>query len=101
MPVTAKLSRKFYDQFGEELANELVDWFNKVDETYRAQLRELNDVNFDRFDAKMGERLAELRAELLGRMSDQKADLMRWMFGLWATQMLAIVGLTITLALRP
>ncbi len=27
MPVTAKLSRKFYETFGDELANELVDWF--------------------------------------------------------------------------
>ena len=41
MPVTAKLSRKFYDQLGDDIANELVDWFNKVDDTYRTELREL------------------------------------------------------------
>jgi len=28
MPVTAKLSRKFYERFGDDLTNELVEWFN-------------------------------------------------------------------------
>jgi hypothetical protein len=63
MPVTAKLSRKFYDTFGDELTNELVEWFNQVDATYRAELRELNELNFARFDAKLEQRMAELRAE--------------------------------------
>ncbi len=26
MPVTAKLSRRFYEKFGDDIANELVDW---------------------------------------------------------------------------
>src|ERR1043166_1413176 len=68
MPVTAKLSRAFYERLGDEIANELVSWFNAVDLTYRTELRELNDLNFARFDAKVGERLAELRAELRGEM---------------------------------
>jgi len=41
MPVTAKLSRKFYDTFGDEIANELVEWFNAVDATYRSELIEV------------------------------------------------------------
>src|SRR5438034_9631237 len=41
VPVTARLSKRFYDVFGEEIATELVDWFNAVDATYRADLREL------------------------------------------------------------
>src|SRR5437773_2785068 len=60
VPVTAKLSQKLYDKLGEDVTNELVDWFNAVDTTYRADLRELNETNFQRFDAKLGERLAEL-----------------------------------------
>ncbi len=64
MPVTARLSKAFYDQLGEQVANELVEWFNQVDLTYRTELRELNDLNFARFDARVGERLAELRTEL-------------------------------------
>jgi Asp-tRNA(Asn)/Glu-tRNA(Gln) amidotransferase A subunit family amidase len=69
MPVTAKLSRAFYERLGDEIANELVSWFNAVDLTYRTELRELNDLNFARFDAKVGERLAELRAEMDARFA--------------------------------
>jgi hypothetical protein len=82
MPVTAKLSKRFYDVLGEDVANELVDWFNAVDLTYRADLRELNELNFARFDAKLEQRLAELRAELgtelhteLARMRSELAEL--------------------------
>lgn len=59
MPVTAKLSRKFYETFGDDIANELVEWFNTVDASYRLDLREFNDANFARFDAKLEQRLAE------------------------------------------
>ena len=44
----------------EDVTNELVDWFNNVDATYRADLRELNELNFARFDAKLEQRLAAL-----------------------------------------
>ena len=84
--ITAKLSRKFYDTFGDDIANELVTWFNDVDTTYRADLRELNEVNFARFDAKLEQRLAELRT-----------DLVRWMFGFWVTTLLALGGLLLAL----
>src|SRR2546422_4127416 len=75
MPVTAKLSRKFYETFGDELANELVNWFNEVDATYRADLRELNELNFARFDAKLEQRLAELRSEMEARFARADAKL--------------------------
>jgi hypothetical protein len=64
MPVTAKLSRRFYEQFGDELTNELVEWFNSVDATYQTDLRELNELNFARFDAKLEQRVAALDAKI-------------------------------------
>ena len=73
MPVTARLSKRFYDVFGEEIANELVDWFNQVDDTYRADLRELNELNFGRFDAKLEQRLATLDAKLEQRLAELDA----------------------------
>jgi hypothetical protein len=73
MPVTAKLSRAFYDRLGDEIANELVSWFNAVDATYRQDLRELNEQNFVRFDAKLGQRLAELDARWDGRWKELDA----------------------------
>ena len=76
MPVTAKLSRKFYDTFGDEVANELVDWFNQVDAGYRGSLRELNELNFARFDAKVEQRFAEseARTELRFAAFERKYD---------------------------
>jgi len=93
VPVTAKLSRKFYETFGDEIANELVNWFNDVDATYRGDLRELNELNFARFDAKLEQRLAELKAELRAEIQAVRADLVKWMFVFWAPTALAVVGL--------
>jgi hypothetical protein len=76
MPITAKLSQRFYQTFGDEIANELVDWFNAVDDTYKAQLRELNEVNFQRFDAKMGQHLADLRGDLRSEIAQVRTELL-------------------------
>ena len=69
MPVTARLSKKFYDQLGEDIAAELVDWFNQVDATYRSDLREVNELNFARFDAKLEQRLVEFDLKLERRLA--------------------------------
>ena len=113
MPVTARLSKRFYDVFGEEIATELVDWFNAVDATYRADLRELNELNFSRFDAKLEQRLAELDAkwggcwtELDAKLEQRLAELrvelvkelagvksgLKWMLAFWAPTALAVIG---------
>ena len=75
MPVTAKLSRKFYETLGDEIANELVEWFNQVDATYRADLRELNELNFARFDATLGQRMAQLDAKIDRRAAELEAKI--------------------------
>ncbi|HVT37618.1 MAG TPA: hypothetical protein VHE78_01115 [Gemmatimonadaceae bacterium] len=77
MPVTAKLSKLFYDRLGEQVANELVEWFNVVDEDYRGQLRALNELNFARFDSKLEQRAAELNAKLDQRAAELNAKLDR------------------------
>ncbi len=69
MPVTARLSKRFYEVLGEDVANELVEWFNMVDATYRADLRELNELNFARFTASVDQRFAEADARLERRLS--------------------------------
>jgi hypothetical protein len=97
VPVTAKLSKRFYDVLGEDVANELVEWFNAVDLTYRTDLRELNELNFARFDAKLEQRLAELRAEFRTELYQVRAELLRWMFGFWVTTLIGIAGLAIAL----
>src|SRR5947207_4289055 len=100
VPVTAKLSRNFYEKFGDAIANELVDWFNMVDATYRSELRELNELNYARFDAKLEQRVAELRAEMqLGfknvdvKLEQLETRLTKRLFGFWIAQAATTVGL--------
>jgi hypothetical protein len=66
MPVTAKFSEEFYARLGHRVADELVDWFNRVDDTYRSEFRELFAAHFRAFDAKLDQRTAELREEIAG-----------------------------------
>jgi len=102
-----KLSQRFYDKFGHDLVDELVNWFNETDTTYRAELRELNDLNFARFDAKLEQRLAEVKAELRQEMAglrtklaDLQASLIKWMFILWIGQAGLTVGLVLLVGSR-
>lgn len=73
MPVTAKLSQLFYERLGDQITNELVDWLNLVDTQYRSDLRELNEHNFARFSAEMGQRFAEHDARLEQRFAALEA----------------------------
>jgi hypothetical protein len=111
MPVTAKLSKKFYDTFGDEIANELVNWFNQVDATYRSEFKDLFEVHFSKFDSKLEQRTAELRGEMQERLAQLEAKLeqrtaelrtglhavevrlIRWMFLFW----IGSLGTTIAL----
>jgi ABC-type phosphate transport system auxiliary subunit len=64
MPVTAKLSQQFYQRLGDDVAGELVEWFNAVDATYRSDVRAIADAQSARIDAQMGQMRAELRQEI-------------------------------------
>jgi len=81
LPVTAKLSKKFYDTFGDEVTNELVDWFNQVDAQYKSELKDLAESYFARFEAKLQAELGAMRSELL-----------KWMFIYWTGSVLAIAA---------
>jgi hypothetical protein len=111
MPATVKLSKLFYDRLGDQVANELADWFNKVDATYQTELRAQNEVNFARFDAKLEQRVAQLSARIDGVEArlDAKIDRVaaelrevlerrlgeqtRWFFVAWASLLIPIIGL--------
>lgn len=115
MPVTGKLSLKFYEKLGDEVTNELVTWLNEVDATYRADLKELNEANFARFDAKLEQRLAEFRRDLTGEFGSQfselrnqmaelknqvagvQAELIKWTFLFW----LGTIGIVLLLLRFP
>jgi len=96
MPVTPKLSRRFYERLGDEIANELVDWFNAVNATYRSDLREMNELNFARFMASVDQRFAELDV----RLEKLRADMLKWMFVYWTGTMLALAGFVFAMLQR-
>lgn len=111
MPVTAKLSRKFYEKFGDDLTNELVNWMNQVDATYRTEFRDLFEVHFGRFDAKLEQRVAQLdsrfdqrvtqlearleqrMAQMETRIERMKSELLRWNFLFWVGTLGTVVAL--------
>lgn len=93
MPVTVKLSRKFYDRFGDDIANELVEWFNQVDLAYRQEIRDLMETHFSRFEARLEQRLGEVSSGLRTELAGMRADLIKWMFLFWATTALGVIGL--------
>jgi len=110
MPVTAKLSKLFYERFGDQIANELAEWLNQVGQPYRSELREINEMNFARFDAKLEQRVAQVEAKIDQRVAQLDAKIeqrvarleatverrlgeqTRWLFAGWVTMLLAIVG---------
>ena len=67
-----------------------------MDATYRADLRELNELNFARSDAKLEQRLAELgaslRTEFAQGLSQLKGDLLKWMFIFWIPTGVSMIG---------
>lgn len=80
-----------------------MEWFNAVDATYRSELRDLNELNFARFDARLEQRIAEVKAELRQEIAglrtemrsgfaDLRADLLKWMFLYWAGTALTVIG---------
>ncbi len=96
MPVTAKLSKAFYQKLGHEVTDELVDYLNDVDAAYRSDLRELNEQNFRRFEDKLDKRFAEFETRFTGleiTIERRLSAHTRWMFGAWAMLLIPILGL--------
>jgi hypothetical protein len=93
VPVTVRFSSKFYERLGDDVAGELVNWCNTVDETYRNQLKEMNELSWERFKAHLDGRLADLRGELRTEMANMRADLIKWMFLFWIGNAGLMLGL--------
>ena len=66
MPITAKLSNKFYEKLGDDVANELVEWLNLVDTSYRQEFKDLFEANFRRLESEMAALRARLESEMAG-----------------------------------
>ena len=73
-----------------------MDWLNQVHTAYCNELREINELNLARFEAKLEQRLAELRIEL----REAKADLIKWTFVFVAGGTITVLGFILTVLSR-
>ncbi|CAN5679041.1 hypothetical protein BH23GEM1_BH23GEM1_09380 [soil metagenome] len=62
-----------------------------MDADYKADLRELNDRNWERFQSEMGRQRAELHSDIAALRS----ELIKWMFIFWSGTVIPIVGMLI------
>ena len=93
MAIATNFSKEFYDKLGHEVVEEMVNWFNQTDLEYRTQLRDLNDRNYVRFEAKVDQRFAEQDAKWERRQNEHFSRLLKWMFVFWSTTLLSMIGI--------
>jgi hypothetical protein len=105
MPVTTRLVQRLHDVLGEEATDGLFAWWQETARVNRAEIREVADLYFARFEARLEKGLAEVRAEmatqgadLRSEMAAQRADLIKWMFIFWAGTVIPLAGLAIALS---
>jgi hypothetical protein len=94
MPVTTRLVQRLHDVLGEEATDDLFAWWQETARVNRAEIREVADLYFARFEARLEKGLAEVRAEMAG----ERADLIKWMFIFWAGTVILLAGLAIALS---
>ena len=108
MAIATNFSKEFYDKLGHEVVEEMVNWFNQTDVEYRTQLRDLNDRNYVRFEAKLEQRFSEQDAKWEARsaqqdvrwerrQNEQVSHLLKWMFVFWSTTLVSMIGLSIAI----
>jgi hypothetical protein len=118
MPVTARLLQRLREAIGDEATNDLFAWWEEAATVNRTAVREVADLYFAKFDARLEKGLSEVRSEqdkgfalarsdlhqgLAGvrtEVADQRADLIKWMFIFWAGTVVPLAGLLIALTKR-
>lgn len=118
MPVTARLLQSLQESLGSDATNDLLAWWEEAATVNRAEVREVADLYFARFEARLERFQAELRAEIAltrseirsemdrrfaemdTRMANQRADLVKWMFMFWVGTIVPLAGLMIALTRR-
>ena len=97
MPVVIKPSQRFYEWFGQENMDELMNMMSAMDEAYRHEFRDLFAANFGTVRAEMSALRAEVESRLqrvegrmdafeqkvTGDLKGMKSELIGWMVGLW------------------
>jgi hypothetical protein len=91
VPITAKLSNKFYEKLGDDVANELVEWLNLVDTSYRQEFKDLFEANFRRLESEMRGLWDRVEGELAGLRAETGARI-AGLEGVMAARLLGVEG---------
>jgi len=97
MPVTARLLQRLHEAIGDEATNDLFAWWEEAATVNRAAVREVADLYFARFEARLEKGLAEVRSESDKGLANQRADLVKSMFMFWVGTIIPLAGLMIAL----
>ena len=97
MPVTARLLLRLHETLGDEATDDLIAWWDETVASNRAAIREVADLYFERFEARLERGLAEVRGEFRAEMAAQRADLIKWMFIFWVGTIVPLVALLVAL----
>ena len=118
--------QRLHDSLGDEATNDLFAWWEEAATVNRAAVREVADLYYARFDARLEKGLAEVRAEMakesgqlrsemaaeLGKVRSEMADgfgkvrseaagkhadLIKWMFIFWIGTLVPLAGLIVAL----
>lgn len=73
MPVTTRLLHRLHEALGDDATEDLLACFREAGEMNRAAVPEIADLYFARSDARLDQRVAELRQE----MAVMRADLLK------------------------
>src|SRR5262249_52475763 len=71
MPMTARLAQTLHEKLGAEGAAEMIAWFDDTQRGARFDLHQMNELNYERFDARVGQRFAEFRNALEDRLDEK------------------------------
>lgn len=107
MPVPAKFSEQSHDRVGHQFIEELVDWLTRNEQSFRTELREINELNFARFEAQLDRQVqrlettikklgVELRADMRAGMAELETQItgrmLGWMFVFWTGTTITVLG---------
>ena len=64
MPVTARLLERLHESLGSDATSDLFAWWEEASAVNRVAVREVADLYFARFEARLEKGLAEIRSEI-------------------------------------
>jgi hypothetical protein len=89
MPILA-VGKPLRDKLGDEAVDALIELINQSQAEQKNGILEYVEEKFER---RLSEEILKLRVELVQRISETKAEIIKWMFIFWVGQVAVILGI--------